>query len=221
MPQILSPLQQMNAELERLRDNLEYAPNTEAYLAGLQAIADKQEEINKFKGLSKDAKNSADSFKQAAGAINQVSSALAGIDDPTARIMGTIGQAIATIAMAYSEALAKDKTNKNNIWYFIATAAAMVTSMATTISAIHSATGYAEGGIVQGNTYSGDQIPATLNAGEVVLTKAMTNNLASSIQESERGGGSYKPSYISGEQIWLVLNHYTKRTGKGEVATWR
>ena len=221
MPQILSPLQQMNAELERLRDNLEYAPNTEAYLAGLQAIADKQEEINKFKGLSKDAKNSADSFKQAAGAINQVSSALAGIDDPTARIMGTIGQAIATIAMAYAEALAKDKTNKNNIWYFIATAAAMVTSMATTISAIHSATGYAEGGVVQGNTYSGDQVPAMLNAGEVVLTKAMTNNLASSIQDAERGSGTYKPSYISGEQIWLVLNHYTKRTGKGEVATWR
>ena len=157
----------------------------------------------------------------AASSISSVSSALASIDDPAAKIIGIIGQAIATIAMAHAEALAKDKTNKSNIWYFIATAAAMAVSLATTISSLHSATGYAEGGIVQGNTYSGDQIPATLNAGEVVLTKAMTNNLASSIQESERGGGSYKPSYISGEQIWLVLNHYTKRSGKGEIATWR
>lgn len=224
LPQVLSPLQQMNAELERLRKNLDYAPNTEAYQAGLQAIADKEKEIANFKGmgsLSKDAKSTTESFRQAAGSISQVSNALASIDDPAAKIMGTIGQAIATIAMAYSEALAKDKTNKSNIWYFIATAAAMVTSMATTISAIHSATGYAEGGVVQGNTYSNDQMPAMLNAGEVVLTKAMAGNLASQIQEGERGGGSYKPSYISGEQIWLVLNHYTKRSGKGEIATWR
>ena len=92
--------------------------------------------------------------------------------------------------------------------------------MVSTISAIHSATGYANGGIVEGNTYSNDQIPAMLNAGEVVLTRAMAGNLASQLQDSGSGGG-YAPSHISGEQIYVVLNRYTRRTGKGELVTWR
>ena len=220
-PDLSGPSEAWKAYTDAIKQESDDAATSVKDLTDAFGKLNKAEGVTPTKDLSKDAKNAADSFRQASSAISMVSGALASIDDPAAKIMGTIGQAIATIAMAYSEALAKDKTNKNNIWYFIATAAAMVTSMATTISAIHSATGYAEGGIVQGNTYSGDKIPATLNAGEVVLTKAMTNNLASSIQESERGGGSYKPSYISGEQIWLVLNHYTKRSGKGEIATWR
>ena len=220
-PDLSGPSDAWKAYTDAIKQESDDAATSVKDLTDAFGKLNKAEGVTPTKDLSKDAKNAADSFRQASSAISMVSGALASIDDPAAKIMGTIGQAIATIAMAYSEALAKDKTNKSNIWYFIATAAAMVTSMATTISAIHSATGYAEGGVVQGNTYSGDQVPAMLNAGEVVLTKAMTNNLASSIQEIERGGGSYKPSYISGEQIWLVLNHYTKRSGKGEIATWR
>ena len=76
--------------------------------------------------------------------------------------------------------------------------------------------------MVEGNKYSGDQIPAMLNAGEIVLTKAMQGNLASQLQGNGGGGHSgYTPSHVSGEQIWIALNAFTKRTGKGEVVTWR
>ena len=231
LPQHLSPLQQLNAELKQLKENLELAPDTAAYQAGLQAIADKEKEIAQFKGmddLSNGAKGTSKSFSQAANAIGQVGSALNSIEDPTARIMGIVAQAIATISMAYAEALAKDKTNKSNVWYFIGTAAAMMASMATTIASIHSATGYAEGGVIKGNSYSGDQIGGVvdgsqfvgLNAGETVLTAAMTNNLASSFRDS-RGNNGLNPSYITGEQIWITLNRYTKRTGQGEIMTWK
>ena len=92
--------------------------------------------------------------------------------------------------------------------------------MISTISAIHSATGYAQGGMVQGNTYSGDQVPIRVNAGEVVLNHAQQGAIASQLQEAG-GGGGYVPSSISGEQIFIAMNRYTRRTGKGEIVTWK
>ena len=73
----------------------------------------------------------------------------------------------------------------------------------------------AAGGVVAGNTYSGDQIPALLNAGEVVLNRAQVGNLASQMQ----GGGMQNlnlTATIKGEQIRLALNNNGRRTGRGE-----
>ena len=99
--------------------------------------------------------------------------------------------------------------------------------MITTISAIHSATGYAQGGIVKGNSYSGDNVPALvdgsqmvgLNAGEVVLTAAQTNNLAAGIQNG--GSRIQVVGKLSGEQLFICAERWAKRTGKGEFVTWR
>ena len=130
--------------------------------------------------------------------------------------MGTIAQAIATIALTYAKSLEGTFTP----WDWIAGAAAGLAQITAVISTIHSATGYAEGGMVQGNTYSGDQIPAMLNAGEVVLNRAQQGAIASQLQEAG-GGGGYVPSSISGEQIFIAMNRYTRRTGKGEIVTWK
>ena len=83
---------------------------------------------------------------------------------------------------------------------------------------VHAANGY-----VDGNTYSGDQIPAMLNAGELVLNKAQQGVLAASLQavgQSGEGGGGGKP-YVSGEMIWLGLTNYLNRSGRGEIVTSR
>ena len=89
--------------------------------------------------------------------------------------------------------------------------------MISTIATIHSATGFSEGGMVKGNTYSGDQIPAMLNAGEVVLNKAQQATLAQNLQ----GGGNIRMTgEVTGEKIVLVANRYLKRTGQGEIVTW-
>ena len=176
----------------------------------------------------KDAKTATKNFGQAASAINSVGAALSSIEDPGAKVAGIVAQAIATVASAFAGALGSDATTKTNIWAFIAAAAASTASMVSMISSIHSATGYAQGGIVKGNSYSGDNVPAMvdgsqmvgLNAGEVVLTKAMAGNLAQQLQDSE-SRGQYYPSRVSGEQIYIALNAYTRRTGKGELVTWK
>lgn len=76
---------------------------------------------------------------------------------------------------------------------------------------------HAAGGIVAGNTYSGDQIPSMLNAGEVVLNQAQAGNLASQLQGNS--GHMQLETTITGEQIRLVLNNNSRRRGKGEYVT--
>lgn len=216
LPQFMSPLQQMNSELSRMRELLELAPDTSAYQSALQAIIEKEKEIARFKnGTDTEdvAKGSADAWRGTAAAMSSVSSAMSQMEDPSARIMGIIGEAIANIAVGFATASAKE--GKGGIWYWIAATAAGLATMISTISAIHSATGFAQGGMVQGNTYSGDQVPIRANAGEVVLTRAMQGNLASQLEGNGLGNLNLSAT-ISGEQIRLALNNNGRRTGRGE-----
>ena len=181
---------------------------------GLQGNA-----LESLQKLIKGGNDAQKSWTNAAHAIGSVGSALAGIDSPAAKIMGIVAEAIANIALGFAMATAKD--SKLGVFGWIAAIAGGLGTMMSTISAIHSATGFAEGGMVQGNTYSGDQIPAMLNAGEVVLNRAQQGAIASQLSENGGGGGGYVPSSISGEQIFIAMNRYTRRTGKGEIVTWK
>jgi hypothetical protein len=77
---------------------------------------------------------------------------------------------------------------------------------------------HAAGGTVVGNTYSGDQIPAMLNAGEVVLNRAQQGNIASQL-ENGASQNLKLDAVVTGEQIRLVLNNNGRRTGRGEYVT--
>ena len=174
------------------------------------------------------AKEMTEDWKGAASAIQSVGSAMSQIEDPAAKVVGTIAQAIATIALTFASSLKGTVTP----WDWIAAAVSGTATMISTISAIHSATGYANGGVVHaaggaaipgtftvpGNTYSGDQIPAMLNAGETVLTRAQSGIIASALE----GGGLQRlqlSATIHGEDIRLALNNNSRRTGHGEYVT--
>lgn len=162
---------------------------------------------------------------QAAGsAIQAVGQAMSQIEDPAAKVLGTIAQAVATMALSYSQAaLATAPTG----WGWIAFAATGLATMISSISAIKQATsGFANGGVIPGNSYSGDNMRGMtpdgnvfgLNAGEVVLNRAQTNNLANALSRPSSGGGSMQP-YVDGEYIFLGLNNYLSRAGYGEIVT--
>lgn len=159
-------------------------------------------------------------FNLAGQAANIFGSALANIEDPAAKVAGLVAQAIGSIALAYGQALAADPTMKTSVYGLIAGSVAAMVSMTTAIAQVHSATGYAEGGIVQGNSYSGDNVgPAMLNSGELVLNKAQQGVLASQLQ----GGGLQNlklDGVVTGENIHIVHNRYLKRSGQGELVTW-
>jgi hypothetical protein len=85
------------------------------------------------------------------------------------------------------------------------------------VSSIHSATGYATGGIVEGNTYSGDQIPAMLNAGELVLNASQQNTLAQNLQNN--GSTVNVVGRLVGEDIFLSADRYARRSNRGSILT--
>jgi hypothetical protein len=101
--------------------------------------------------------------------------------------------------------------------------------MLSTISAIHSATGYAEGGIVNynggggvipGNSYSGDKLRMIgVNSGEIIMNTAQQNNVANALLSRQGGGMIEAQPYTTGELMFLGLNNTTRRQGKGEIVT--
>ena len=219
---------QLKLYAEQAQGKLQGGDVVSSGLGDTQSFADKpfleigeglsDDVMDKVNLLAKSGDNAAEAWKHAGTAIGLFGSAISAIKDPAAQVAATVAQAIATVALAYSQSLAEDQGTKSNIWAFIAAAAAATISMVTTIASIHSATGYAHGGIVDGNSYSGDNVPIMANAGEVVLTKAMQSNLATQLDGAGLQG--LGPSSVSGEQIYVVLNRYTRRSGKGELVTW-
>lgn len=210
-----SPLEEMKKRLEEINALMEKAPNPERYQELEMEAKAVQANIDAFKGVTKETKKSEESWQSAASAIQQVGSAMSQIEDPAAKVMGTIAQAIATVALGYAQATAQAASM--GPWAWIAFAATGLATMISTISAIHSATGYAEGGIIPGNSYSGDNQMAMVNAGEVILNRSQQSNLAS--QLADQGGGMMMQPYVDGEKVFLGMNNHTKRSGKGEIVT--
>ena len=198
------------------------APDTSIPSGGLQlddkAMKAMQKNIDK---QMKDVGKIGDEWSGVASAIGAVGNAMAGIEDPAAKVLGIVAQAIASIALGYAQATVQ--AAKAGPWAWIAFAATGLATMISTISAIHSSTGYAEGGMIKGNSYSGDNLMAMgpngsligLNAGEIVLNRSQQSNLASQLQ----GGGMQNlnlTATVQGEQIRLALNNNGRRTGRGE-----
>ena len=104
---------------------------------------DQMEKVRKgMASMNQTANDSKKSFQGAASAVSAMGNALGSIKDPGVQIMGMIGQAIASIALGFAQASAKE--GKGGIWYWIAATAAGLATMIATISSIHSATGYAQ-----------------------------------------------------------------------------
>jgi hypothetical protein len=133
--------------------------------------------------------------------------------------MGTVMEAIANVALGYAQATVQASTM--GPWAWAAFALSGLATMLSTISAIHSATGYAEGGIVKGNHYSGDMMDGGsfgINAGELVLNKAQQNSLASELSSGE-GRTLRVVGKISGTDILLSADRSLRLQGK-ELAVW-
>lgn len=202
-----------------------------------QAILDKYNELKEAIGeepikidfesgkITEDGKKADKAWQQAASAVKSVGSAFSQIEDPGVKAIGTVMQAIASIALGFAQAAsAKDTTASG--WAWLAWLAAGTAAMATTIATVHSLTGFAEGGIVKGNSYSGDNIGGLvdgsqfvgLNAGELVLNASQQGTLAEAlISGSNQGGSRSSTPYVTGEKIVMGINNYGRRAGLGEL----
>lgn len=158
-------------------------------------------------------------WNMAAQSVDNLSTALNSIEDPAAKAAGTVIKAIADIALGFAQASVQ--AGEMGPWGWVAWLAAGTAALATTISTVHSLTGFANGGIVPGNSLSGDNVyggGAMVNSGELVLNKAQQGNLASILTDSAVQGFGGQP-YVEGEKIFLGMNNSSRRMGRGEIVT--
>ena len=165
------------------------------------------------KGTVETAKQTEKAWGAAANAISAIGGALQQIEDPSAKVAGIIMQAVANIALGFATATTQAAAGGPFAW--IAATVAGIANMISAVTAIKQVTSagkFAEGGLVGGNSYSGDNLTASVNSGELILNRSQQNVIASQLQ-----GGASKirvEGIVSGPNILLAGSNYALQTGK-------
>lgn len=137
-------------------------------------------------------------------------------DDAGLAVAGIIAESIANVALGASQATVA-AAQTGNPWVWAAFGVAAMAQMAAMIAQIHSATAMATGGIVPGSSYSGDQINARLNSGEMVLNRRQQTHLFDALDSGRIGGGSETIDVewrLRGKDLYGSVRNYSKVAGK-------
>ena len=198
--------EKLAADMEELRKRL-----------GLEPIKLGVEVGTDGKGTVETAKQTEKAWGAAANAISAIGGALQQIEDPSAKVAGIIMQAVANIALGFATATTQAAAGGPFAW--IAATVAGIANMISAVTAIKQVTssgkGFANGGIVPGNSFSGDNLHTSdygINSGELILNRSQQNVIASQLQ-----GGASKirvEGIVSGPNILLAGSNYALQTGK-------
>ena len=139
-----------------------------------------QEVNDRNKELQKDNEKLAKTYSDigsAVGSVGDMFNSLSKLanDDPALQVMGIVAQAVANMFAGYAEA--SKNAGKMGPWAWVAFAAAGMAQTLALVAQIKNATKFATGGIVGGSSYSGDNVYARLNSGEMVLNTRQQRNL--------------------------------------------
>lgn len=205
----LSQLQILEDQLSTVMASMKFSENAEDYAAMTAEANDLQRQIKQLKG-EKEKPREVNLSKEVGSIVSGISS---------------IGSNLEQMGITLPEGM-KDVLGGIQGVIGVLTTISTIVSAIEAISAADTLIPFARGGVVRaasgfvdGTAYSGDQIPALLNAGEVVLNRAQVGNLASQLQDSTRGSNGI--ARVSGEQIYIAMNAYLRRSGKGELVTWK
>ena len=126
---------------------------------------------NAIKKTQKNISKLGNALNSASSAFNALGSAF---ENPTLNVMGIVGQALATVALSFAEALRTCTT-----WYdWLAFGMSGAATMVSMIGQIKSATsGYESGGIIPGSATHGDSMLVRANAQEMILTQQQQTRL--------------------------------------------
>lgn len=192
-------------EMDKLRERLGLEP----IQLGVQVGTD-------GKGTVDTAKQTEQAWMAAANAVSAIGGALQQIEDPSAKVAGIVMQAVANIALGFAQAAASPATGAAGVFGWIAASTAGLATMLSTIAAIKSATStnsFSGGGMVGGNSPSGDNIIARLNSGEGVLTANGVNNVKTLAEGSSLPNKLHLSTEISGTNLRIVLDNDNRSKG--------
>lgn len=176
-----------------------------------QMSDDQKEVIEKNRKIAKTASDIGDAVR----AAGQMFSALGNVaDDTSLKSVGIVAQAVATIALSYANAM--NSAGKQDWKTWLVFGLTGLATMLNMISQIKSATAgsYAGGGIVPGNSYSGDRLTANVNSGELILNKRQQQNLFNMLDTGtmpQKGGTNVTVTgVIRGTDLMLVQRNTAK-----------
>ena len=190
----------------------------------VQVVEDEEQVEETLAGINSEVKDMAGVWDYASQAIGSVGSALAGLEDPAAKVLGLIAQGIASVVAGMGMAIAQ-KGKELEPWSWIAFAASATATMIATVASIKAATAeYHAGGdfVGKGSRFNTmmrpvgtDTIPAMLSPGELILNKSQQSNLASNLQAAPALADLHLETTIEAERIRIMLNNNNRRRGRG------
>ena len=175
--------------------------------------------ISGAKVLAEMGKINEDVWGNVASVIHSASSALGNFNEPALDIAVIAMNAIANVVSAFAKSLKGTVSPWDYIAGSIAGAAAMTTAVSGITSVLKKArnTGFSEGGIIKGDSYSGDNLyagnGAMVNAGEIVLNRAQTLSLASQLENRSDMVSGESNVLISSENLRIVLHNGASARG--------
>ena len=172
------------------------------------------EELKNYVGSGKKIWELSSAFGDVGNKVGELGSLFSQLGDATddagVKTMSIIAQAVATMALSFANAL------KNcGSWYewlvFGVTGMVQLASMVSQIKQL-TAGGYAEGGIIPGNSFAGDKVMAMVNSGEMILNTHQQKNLFDMLNGiTGTGIASSKielTGKIRGKDLLLVQKNY-------------
>lgn len=90
----------------------------------------------------------------------------------------------------------------------------MMAMMAAQTAASAAIAAFADGGIVSGNTFHGDNILARVNAGEMILNQKQQANLFRALDSGNTGGTLIPEIKIKGSDLYVAFKNYNKKMDK-------
>jgi hypothetical protein len=184
-----------------------------AELASLQEVYDEamltpQEKLQKKLEKTQESINSVGEAVQAAGELFSALGEAA--DNEGLQVAGIVAKAVATVALSYAQALASCRT-----WVdWLAFGLTGLGTMVAMISQIKSVSKFADGGIVGGNSRSGDQLYARVNSGEMILNDRQQKNLFNMIDSGRFPANGPQQVVVTGKIKGTDLLLVQKNTNK-------
>lgn len=196
---------------------------------GRNATEDIKSGYISVKGVSSDAIKSNYDYADSLGAIGNMMSSVSQLTNEGAaswlsyasNIIQAVGQALPQLSalatknasVAATGAAASVSSIPVVGWVMAGTAVASV------IAAMANIPKFANGGIVPGNLYSGDRVPAMVNSGEMILNRSQQGRLFDIL--NSKGGANGKDVrvtgevVVSGEQMKILLDNTNRKLRRG------
>ena len=228
----LKPIK-VHIESDFEKDFAEFKNNADAIIGGFEGI---DGVVNSVQSLSNALANGADAWQVFMGVVETASSILQGISSVmtavntiTELLAATTAEAAAIDSAAASQEVANSQarvaansaeaisgaTKSGAQMPFPLNIVAIAAGIAAVIAGIAMIGNFADGGVIGGNSFHGDNMFAKVNAGEMILNNKQQGNLFKLLDSGNIASNNNSSVVkIKGSDLYVALSNYSSKIGK-------